>query len=1043
MRTLHSLGISLFIFTALMLSSTFLSADHHGWQVVEAFSNEDGTLQFIELQTNDNGHNGVNCCALVTGVSATGVDTSYNFDRRLPGSQTGDSLLLATLGFESTFGITADFIIPDGFLTTAAGDVFYNTTLTWPELPVDVESSYNVGNIVAAATPRNLAGDTVTVIAPDVSAPTFSNLPASALTILSNVAVAGNDARVAAYIEPVSCMDDADPTPNLVIDLPASFSAGTSTSVNLTCTDSSDNSFDAAVVVIIEQFVEVDETAPVISGVPTEALVVFSNDSVPADDSRVTEYLAGVSCTDETDDSAELMFELPQLFGAGTNNNIAVFCQDSSGNNASASVGINIVEFNVADTVPPEISLGSPLTIAATGRLTVVDFGTVIATDNEDGNVEVTVDREGPFVSGSHTVQWRAIDSAGNEALASQVINIQPLLFLQSGQTTAEGNTVSFNARLSGAAPSYPVTVELAFSGTADSSDYTGLENQFSITAGDSLDIEIRVVEDDLDEGEEELEISIVSAIGAVVSESRMHLLTIAEENLVPRGSISLLQDGEKRNQIAQQAGTVTVSANATDPNLDDVLSFDWSNTAAHIVVADTSAATTSFDPSSLAPGTYSLFVSVSDDATPAGEILIEQPFIVVAQLATLTAAEDSDADGVSDLAEGLGDEDGDGIPDYLDALNDSTALPVGETDGVVIRAETGVTISLGDASLAADKQNASISDADVMLLSSNSIDRGFDHPMGLFDFRLNALPVVGQAATITIPLETAIPANATYRKFSLASGWQNFVVVGENSIRSFPGEAGICPPPKSSLYTDGLTEGSFCLELTLVDGGPNDADGIANGTIKDPGGIAIPNDDDVTPPQLSLPSDLSVTTANNLSPADSRVSGFLSAATCTDDVTANPTLSNDAPGSFALGTTTTVTFSCNDDALNEVTGSANVTVIEQQTVEAVNETSDAGAGCFIATAAYGSYLEPEVMVLRRFRDDVLLPHAAGEALVAFYYAYSPPIAEVIANSNALKLTMRSILTPLIYALKFPLPAVLALFVILAWRLRQRRYRHL
>jgi hypothetical protein len=49
--------------------------------------------------------------------------------------------------------------------------------------------------------------------------------------------------------------------------------------------------------------------------------------------------------------------------------------------------------------------------------------------------------------------------------------------------------------------------------------------------------------------------------------------------------------------------------------------------------------------------------------------------------------------------------------------------------------------------------------------------------------------------------------------------------------------------------------------------------------------------------------------------------------------------------------------------------------------------------GCFIATAAMGDYDDPAVMVLRRFRDLVLLPSKIGEGLVRAYYSVSPPIA--------------------------------------------------
>lgn len=49
--------------------------------------------------------------------------------------------------------------------------------------------------------------------------------------------------------------------------------------------------------------------------------------------------------------------------------------------------------------------------------------------------------------------------------------------------------------------------------------------------------------------------------------------------------------------------------------------------------------------------------------------------------------------------------------------------------------------------------------------------------------------------------------------------------------------------------------------------------------------------------------------------------------------------------------------------------------------------------GCYIATQVYGSYDHPNVIQLRRFRDDVLKGSKFGRFLIAKYYKYSPTVA--------------------------------------------------
>jgi hypothetical protein len=68
------------------------------------------------------------------------------------------------------------------------------------------------------------------------------------------------------------------------------------------------------------------------------------------------------------------------------------------------------------------------------------------------------------------------------------------------------------------------------------------------------------------------------------------------------------------------------------------------------------------------------------------------------------------------------------------------------------------------------------------------------------------------------------------------------------------------------------------------------------------------------------------------------------------------------------------------------------------------------GKGCFIATAVYGSYSSSEVLILRQFRDEVLLKSSVGKLFVSFYYFISPSIADFISKRSTLKRLVRGLL---------------------------------
>jgi hypothetical protein len=88
---------------------------------------------------------------------------------------------------------------------------------------------------------------------------------------------------------------------------------------------------------------------------------------------------------------------------------------------------------------------------------------------------------------------------------------------------------------------------------------------------------------------------------------------------------------------------------------------------------------------------------------------------------------------------------------------------------------------------------------------------------------------------------------------------------------------------------------------------------------------------------------------------------------------------------------------------------------------------------CFIATAAYGSPIEPNVNILLEFRDRFLRVNVIGKGFVRLYNTYSPPIADFIAKHDSLRMIVRVSLLPIVglswVAFKIGLVSTMALML--------------
>ena len=548
---------------------------------------------------------------------------------------------------------------------------------------------------------------------------------------------------------------------------------------------------------------------------------------------------------------------------------------------AAPTITQSFVTQNAVDPLAPVLTVPADLQIDATALYTPITLRQLLRLANNSTQTELdtgldklATDTSGksccttiadgvsatqPLLlpPGRHQVKWTATNQAGVKTSGVQTLDVRPLVSLSKSQIALRGTNTEFRIILNGPSPTYPLTVSYVLdeATTATTAEHTLTSGTATLANNGQLEVAVPVTLNAVS-GVSDSQI-VVRLTGDInIGATNRHTISIREGNVPPTVNLSLTQGSFPTTTITPNGGPVTVTARVTDLNVGDTHTFDWSATSG---LPDTDGnltnATRVFDPAGLT-GSHQVNVTVADSG--GAQVQAQLYFHVAPSLPVLSAIVDTDGDGIADELEGTGDADGNGIPDYLDNMRSSNILPqkVVTTDKYLIECDPGVRCGLGLLALSSSTGGVQILDSEVATLPNLKADSSFTPVGGIFDFAVADLPTAGQSINIAIPQIAPIPVNAVYRKFQKGQ-WVNFVENADNVLRSAIGNPGYCPPPGSAEWKSGLVAGSYCVQLTISDGGPNDGDGIVNSAVVDPGAVSVavtvvpPVEPPVNPPAL------------------------------------------------------------------------------------------------------------------------------------------------------------------------------------------------
>jgi gliding motility-associated-like protein len=322
------------------------------------------------------------------------------------GINTGLTSLTATIGNNATLnnfalnGMVSNFVVANNNSTSGVSlsNNFNNSS--------DASGNYTVGATNITWTATDASGNTATcvqtVTVVDNQLPTIT-CPANLTVNASNGACTASSVNLGAPITADNCT-----VTSVTNNAPATYQVGT-TNVTWTVTDASGNTATCVQTVTV-----VDNQLPTIT-CPANVTVNADNGSCTASSVNLGAPITADNCT-----VATVTNNAPAIYPAGVTNVIWT-ATDASGNTATCTQTVT-----VNDAQLPTIVCPANVTVnASNGGCTAssVVLGTPISSDN-CAVVSVTNNAPAMYSTGITTVIWTVTDAAGNTATCAQTVTV-------------------------------------------------------------------------------------------------------------------------------------------------------------------------------------------------------------------------------------------------------------------------------------------------------------------------------------------------------------------------------------------------------------------------------------------------------------------------------------------------------------------------------------------------------------------------------------------------------------------------------------------